>query len=163
MSSNSDSGNGHARRISNEEIEKHKAVIDLRIECLEEKFATFQKGIYSEIKHRHEDSINLIQKEEEARKAADDKHETQTEAKSNLLLYLISGAFSSMGLLAGAMFYLISDVEKKILLELCQQGQYLNLKAYSLFNKVAVALQAEDSNNLLPILTEQIIPNCHII
>ena len=151
------------RRIAKEEAERVGKETSIHVSCLKDEFEVFKKNLYSEIKHRHDDSKSMIIKEEEARKAADDKHEAQTDAREKLLLYLISGAFSAMGLLATAMFYLVTDVQNKILLELCQQGQYLNLKTYSLFNRVATFINVENDSEILPILTEQILPNCHIV
>ena len=151
------------RKIAKEEAKREANETKIHVSCLKDEFEVFKKNLYAEIKHRHDDSKQNIIKEEDARKAADDKHEAQTDAKNSLLLYLISGAYSAMVLLAGAMFYLILATEEKIILELCQQGQYLNLKTYSLYNRMAVAMNIDNPDSLLPILTEQIIPNCHIV
>lgn len=155
----------YIRELIDREIKNLKENLNHKIDCNKEEMDMIRKGLASDIQHKYLDNKERIDKEEILRKEEIKNIKGTIEHKWDLNKWLISGAFGSMAIMAGAFFWLILSIESSLLVELCQQGQMLSDNSYFLINDLLLMIndirEANDTH-FIERFQRIVIPNCNV-
>lgn len=162
-----------AREVLEKRIDANKEVVDAENRCLKEDMEKAHESIREELCHKYEDvKKGLVNEIDNRKESLNDEIDNRKEAvkhvyetiehKSDLMRWMISGAFVAMASMAGVLYNLIVNGDASVITELCQQGTALANLAVADSNVIVGYLNELGLVDRFETIKEHDIANCRI-